>query len=505
MTQVKDIRKLYFEEGMNITEIAQETGRDRKTIRLYLEKEDWNKGIPHIQQEPTFPKLSPFKRCIDEWLEGDKQAKRKQRHTAQRVFVRLGKQFGDEFTCSYRTVAGYVSKRKKEIFGKQEGYLPLEHISGEAQVDFGDAEYFENGKHYGGKYLNLSFPHSNQGYFQLSKGENQECLFEGLIAIFQHIGGVPHRIGFDNASTVVVHILKHGDRSLTEDFNRFKEHYRFESAFCNAYSGHEKGNVESKVGYHRRNMLVPVPRFENLEVFNKEQFEVCEVDAMREHYRKNATIAELYKEDQAALLDLPAVPLDVSQYITMKTNAYGRFFLNSGLHEYSVSPKYANSRVLIQITANEVIPLDEHHRVIVRHERFYGNHKQQSMKWLPYLTQLARSPGALKYTGIFHMLPEPVKNYLDRCNKGDKGKVLQAMATLTDKSGFECAVETVNQALQYEANDTDSLINLHNRIHGKVVELAPIRLSSNMPELTRVTPNLTVYDGKLGKVGNSPC
>ena len=247
MTQVKNIRKLYFEEGRNITEIAQETGRDRKTIRLYLEKEDWNEGIPNIQQESTFPKLSPFKSCIDEWLEGDKQAKRKQRHTAQRVFVRLGKKFGDEFTCSYRTVAGYVSKRKKEIFGKQEGYLPLEHIPGEAQVDFGDAEYYENGKHYGGKYLNLSFPHSNQGYFQLSKGENQECLFEGLIAIFQHIGGVPHRIWFDNASTVVVHILKHGERNLTEDFNRFNEHYRFESAFCNAYSGHEKGNEKRRI------------------------------------------------------------------------------------------------------------------------------------------------------------------------------------------------------------------------------------------------------------------
>lgn len=149
MTQVKNIRKLYFEEGKNISEISQETGRDRKTVRMYLEKEDWNEGIPHIQQESTFPKLSPFKSCIDEWLEEDKKAKCKQRHTPKRVFVRMGKKFGDEFTCSYRTVAGYVSKRKKEIFGKKVGYLPLEHIPGEAQVDFGDAEYVENVRHVG--------------------------------------------------------------------------------------------------------------------------------------------------------------------------------------------------------------------------------------------------------------------------------------------------------------------------------------------------------------------
>ena len=31
---------LYFEEGKNITDRSRETGRDRKTVRLYLEKED---------------------------------------------------------------------------------------------------------------------------------------------------------------------------------------------------------------------------------------------------------------------------------------------------------------------------------------------------------------------------------------------------------------------------------------------------------------------------------
>jgi transposase len=505
MTQVHHIRKMYFEEGKNITEISQETGRDRKTVRVYLEKEDWNEEKPDVQKEETFPKLSSFKCQIDEWLEEDKKAKRKQRHTAKRVYDRLIENYGEAFTCSYRTVAGYVSKRKKEIFGKKIGHLPLEHIPGEAQADFGDAEYYENGRLYSGKYLNLSFPYSNKGYFQLSKGENQECLFEGLIALFEYIGGVPQRIWFDNASTMVVQVLKQGGRHLTEDFIRFTEHYRFEAAFCNVDAGHEKGNVEGKVGYHRRNMLVPIPRFESLAAFNKEQLEKCEADAEREHYRKNTTIAELYKEDEAVLLDLPTVPLDVSKYVTMKTNGYGRFYLHKGLHEYSVSPKFANSRVMVKITANEVIPMDESHREIVRHERCYGDYRQQSMKWLPYLTQLARSPGALKYTGIFQMLPESVQSYLERCNKGDKGKVLQAIAALTEKNGFQSAVETVNHALQYEVTDTDSLINLHNRIHSKVVELAPIRLAGNIPELNRVTPDLAAYDGKLGKAGGSSC
>lgn len=505
MTEVHDLRKLYYEEGKSITEISRETGRDRKTVRLYLEKEDWNEIQTNSLVGVEFPKLDPYKVDIDAWLMEDKKAKRKQRHTARRVYQRLTEKYRENFTCSYRTVAGYVAKSKKEIFGRRAGHLPLEHIPGEAQADFGEAEYYENGRLYSGKYLNLSFPYSNQGYFQLFKGENQECLFEGLISIFEHIGGVPARIWFDNTRTIVTRVLKDGGRTLTDDFLRFSEHYRFEAVFCNVEAGHEKGNVEGKVGYHRRNWLVPVPRFERLNEFNQELLKTCDLDGEREHYRKEATIAELYAADKAALLALPAVPLDVSKYLTVRTNGYGRFYLGNGLHEYSVSPQYADSRVMVKITASEVMPLDKIHQPIVRHQRLYGDFKQQSMQWLPYLTQLSRSPNALKYTGIYPMLPESLRTYLDKCSRSDKGKILRVIATLTARNGFEGALETIDNALKYAATDIDSLINLHNRIYGHVPELAPMHLAGNIPELTRVTLNLTAYDARLGKAGEAKC
>jgi len=503
MTQVNDIRKKYFEEGKNISQISGEVGFDRKTIRKFIEKDDWNEDPPKLQLQSEFPKLNSFKKVIDEWLTEDKKAKRKQRHTAQRVFDRLTKIYGQEFDCSYRTVAGYVAIKKKEIFGvKQVGCLPLEHIPGEAQVDFGDSDYYENGKLYSGKYLNLSFPYSNKGYFQQFKGENQECLFEGLVSIFDHIGGVPTRIWFDNTSTIVTNILKDGNRDLTQSFLRFKEHYGFECAFCNAASGHEKGNVESKVGYHRRNILVPVPRFTSLLEFNKTLLLECDEDANREHYRKGESIETLFANDKVFLLKLPTTVLDVCKYVKVKTNGYGRFFLNKGLHEYSVAPKYTNTHILVKLTANEVIPLDDSFREIVKHERFYGDSKQQSMKWLPYLTQLSRCPGALKYTGIYQMLPDPVKEYLGKCTRSEKGKALQVIASLTNQNGFESAVESVDKVLTYGATDPDSLIRLHSRLHENVLELDPMKLSNNIPHLARVNSNLTAYDFALGKAGD---
>ena len=505
MTQVHDIRKRFFEEGQTISQIARETGHDRKTIRDLIKKEDWNTKNKPVSVEPTFPKLEPFKATIDEWLLDDKKAKRKQRHTALRVYKRLVKECGSEFSCSYRTVAGYVAVKRQEIFGQRVSYLPLEHIASEAQVDFGEAEFYQNSKLYEGHYLNLSLPHSNQGFLQIFRGENQECLFEGLITIFNHIGGVPTRIWFDNASTMVKHVFKEGKRSLTDGFLRFKEHYRFEAAFCNVESGHEKGNIESKVGYHRRNMLVPVPHCKSLTDLNKDLLIQCDEDGDREHYRKEAKISELYQADKESLLPLPSVPLDVSRYETVTTNGYGRFYLHKGLHEYSVSPKYAKSKVLVKITANHVIPLDESHREIVRHVRLYGDTKQQSMDWLPYLTQLSRYPAALKYSQIYHMMPEALQDYLVKCSRSDIGKVLQVVALLTERSSFDKATETVSTALLYDAIDADSLLNLHKRIHDPVIDIPVVSVNVELPSLTQVKPNLTAYDERLRKAGDEPC
>lgn len=122
----------------------------------------------------------------------------------------------------------------------------MEHPAGEAQVDFGDAQFYENGVLHDGKYLNVSFPYSNQGYLQLFYGENIECLLEGLKAIFEYIGGVPTRLWFDNTKTIVTKILKEGSRNLTEKFMRFQEHYGFDTVFCNPEAGHEKGMLNQK-------------------------------------------------------------------------------------------------------------------------------------------------------------------------------------------------------------------------------------------------------------------
>lgn len=200
---------------------------------------------------------------------------------------------------------------------KNEAYIPLLHRPGTAQADFGQADFLEHGRRTTGKYFVLSFPHSNGAYMQLNYGENLECLLESLRSIFEYIGGVPNEIWFDNAGAIVISIIKGGGRNVNERFLRFREHYRFKAVFMNPESGWEKGNVENKVGYSRRNLLVPIPEFDLLSEFNKDLFKLCDEDMDREHYKDRKYISQLYAEDKAAFHPLPDKAFDTARYETL--------------------------------------------------------------------------------------------------------------------------------------------------------------------------------------------
>jgi len=92
-------------------------------------------------------KLDKYKSDIDSWLEEDKRMRKKQRHTAKRIYNRLKDKYTD-FSVSYRTVVTYVTAKKKELYDISKSYLPLEHKPGEAQIDFGRAEFIEKGKRF---------------------------------------------------------------------------------------------------------------------------------------------------------------------------------------------------------------------------------------------------------------------------------------------------------------------------------------------------------------------
>lgn len=82
------------------------------------------------------------------------------------------------------------------------------------------------------------------------------------------------------------------------------------------------------------------------------------------------------------------------------------------------------------------------------------------------------------------------------------GKVLKVLAELTDRTGFDSALTTVNQALCYSASDADSLQNLYRRIYTNVPELPPMPLGSDVPSVGQMPADLIMYDAFLRKEGS---
>ena len=128
MDQIHRIRELFYEQGKNLNEIAIIMNCDWRTVRKYVDMEDFSSPPPApLRNEEHSSKLDPFKPQIDSWMEADKLAPRKQRHTAKRIYKRL-KSENQDFSCSYRLVALYVRQRKEKLnLNKTTGYIPLKH------------------------------------------------------------------------------------------------------------------------------------------------------------------------------------------------------------------------------------------------------------------------------------------------------------------------------------------------------------------------------------------
>lgn len=496
MDDIKYIRRLYEKEGVSIREITRRTGYHYETIVKYLDMDDFNEYSYPQREYPSL--LDPLKPIIDEWLEKDLKAPRKQRHTAKKIYERLSKEYPNKLKVKARTVQYYVSKRKKEIYADiKKGYIPLTHPPGEAQVDFGKFSYYDNaGDMKEASKLTVSFPHSNAAYCQIFKGENMECLLQGIKNIIEYINVVPCRMVFDNLSAAVVHINKDKTRVLTEGFKRFTEHYKIEPVFCNKAAGWEKGNVEGKVGYERRNMFVPIPTILDFEQFNKNLFKVCDKDMHREHYSKKILISELFELDKKAMLPLNEKPFNVVKLEILKCDKYGKVMFEN--NKYSTSPNLALSSAYLEVSSDSIKVMDENYNIIVTHQRIYER-DQESMNWIPYISLMSKRPNAIKYTGFYEELPEVWKNHLESLDNSEKKEVLTALNFMLLKHDIVVATDALQFTIDNGVKDSQSILASYQWLTNNSPHPSPLKLKNTIIQMPEFKTNNKTYDSLLSK------
>lgn len=388
-----EIRRLVLTEKRSKRAVCKDFSIHWKTLNKIL---NHTEPPGYRQRQPRErPKLDPFLPFIQETLEQDKTAPRKQRHTIKRIFDRLRAEHG--YTGGI-TVVGEVVRQWR--LTTAEVFLPLSHKPGEAQFDFGEAEVVLQGKPTKVAYFVMSLPYSDAFFVQVFPRECTETFQEGHRRAFEYFGGVPHRISYDNSRIAVAKFLgKRGD-TPTREFLRLQSHYLFEYHFCLVRRPMEKGHTENLIGFARRNFLVPVPKTESLEALNAELVQRCREDLERRVRGQPANKATLLAEEQAALLPLPKSAFEARRIEPAQANSLSLVRFDS--NDYSVPTQYAHQKV-IAIGGIEDVRLVVSDKLVAKHRRDWAK-EQVHYNPVHYLALLERKPGGLDFA-------QPLENW----------------------------------------------------------------------------------------------
>lgn len=339
MDKIDSVRKKY-RRGEGVASIARDLQVSRDTVCKYARMEDPSPKTP-VKKGKRPGKMDRWAPYVDQWLEDDMRENRKQRHTAHRIWRRPTQELGGDVAES--TVRCHVHFAKQGMHEGAEQCLDLEWPAGEAQVDFGSADFVARGTRMQLPYFVMSFPHSNVGLMQVMPGQNSKCVRQGMESVFEFVGGVPTAVMFDNATGAGGRIADTIRPPAL--FKALSAHYGFEYRFCNPRAGHGKGSVENKVGALRRALLVPVPRVWSMDGCNSRLLEGCmALSKGKEHWRKGESEDVLFHEDAHAFLALPGHPFSCVTYRRAVADKKGKVRVDGG-HRYSTSPEYAGQEI----------------------------------------------------------------------------------------------------------------------------------------------------------------
>ena len=477
MHDYERIRVAYEVEGKSIRQIGREYGHGYWTVRKALEQSE---PQPYqLREAKVAPVLGAYKEQIEAMLVENERLPRKQRYTSGKIY-RVLREAG--YGGAESTVRAYVSRRRKAV-RRPALYLPLVFDPGvDAQADWGEATVMLQGEPVVVQLFIMRLCYSRKLFVMAFPTQRQEAFLLGHVLAFAHFGGVPHRISYDNLKVAVQRILQGRNRIEQTDFVRFRRHYRFESRFCTPAQGHEKGGVESDVGYSRRNFLAPPPAVADFDELNVRLLAACRTDDQRIVDRQTAAIGVRWQAEQPQLHPLPAHPFAccVSREVTL--NGYGTVTFET--NRYSAPADKARKHLTLRAYPFRIELLADN-QVIATHKRCYGR-QQDILDPLHYLALLLERPGAFEHA-------QPLREWRQQWPPAYE----TLLTTLRQQHPNEsAAIRTFVQILALHQNHAHAVVQtaIEQAVQAKLTTLAGVRFCLNRlldPTPTVAPLNLT--------------
>lgn len=388
MDQKAEIRHAVLVEGKSQRQVARETGRSRNTIRRML----LDSQVPKYERKAPRrkPVLGPYKQMLEAWVKEDQKKPKKQRRTTVRMYDLLKTEHG--YRGAESTIRAYVGRLRRKA--GQKVYIPLSYEPGEtAQVDFGEAIVTIGGEEVTAHLFVMWLGYSGAPFVQAYPGQTQEVFFAGHVAAFEFFGGVPQEIWYDNLSNAVRKVLKGPKRVEQERFISLRTHYLFRAEFCNVRSGWEKGGVESRVGYVRRNWLIGAGEFESWEALNEYLQERCRQEQQRTLRGRSASIGQQLVQEQTHFRPLPTQPYACCKTVPVQANNLS--LVTFATNRYSVPVANAHESLTLRAYVDH-IEISTGTEVIASHARCWQR-EQDILNPYHYLSLLAQRPRAFRH------------------------------------------------------------------------------------------------------------
>jgi transposase len=501
----EQIRRDRRREQLSIRELAERHGVHRRAVRQALAS-----ALPPPRKTyppRARPAIGPWVAVIDSWLIADRDAPRKQRHTARRVWQRLVAEHGA--TLAEVTVSRYVARRRVELgLDHRDVSIPQTHLPGaEAEVDFGEFYSTIAGASIKCWMFVMRLSHSGRAFHVAFGTQAQEAFLEGHVLAFEHFGGVPGRVRYDNLKPAVVRVLKGRDRAESERFTALRSHYGFDSFFCRPgiEGAHEKGGVEGEIGRFRRRHLVPVPRAASLAAVNELIAAGDLLDDARVITGRPITIGAAFTIEATTLAPLPADGFDPARLLEARVDNRARVSVRQCF--YSVPARYAGRRLPVRLAARSVEIFDGP-KLVARHERAVGRYVEV-LTLDHYLEVLKIKPGGMpgataltqaKARGAFTASHQAYWDSARRA-RGDSGGTRALIEILLAHRTMPAAalIAAMDRAVASGYLDPEVVLIDARRDTSHVAPVVPI---GAMARYDRPAPSLTDYDQLL--TGSGP-